>query len=92
MGALLDSTCEAVIPAWRVTPEEKGRMGAALSRALVLWFPYEIPEKWVALVVIAGVGLEIAAKRKDPQTGKYLPRHFAKPPKPTGDADSAPAH
>jgi hypothetical protein len=46
----------------------------------VLWFPDQIiPPKYMALLVIAGVSMEIVQKRRDPATGELRPRHHAKP-------------
>jgi hypothetical protein len=71
---LIDSGCTAIIPAWRVTPLEVSKLSTACSKALMLWFPdMIIPPKYMALLVIVGVGFEIAQARKDPSTGRYRP-------------------
>jgi hypothetical protein len=85
--AVLGSTFEVVAPAWAVTDPEKSKLAKALGVAVALWFPGEIPEKWVALIVVAGAGFEIVAARRDPATGKLKPRFHEKPASPaSGDA------
>ena len=71
---LLDSGCTAIVPAWHVSPVEVSKLSTACSKALMLWFPdMIIPPKYMALLVIIGVGFEIAQARKDPATGRYRP-------------------
>jgi hypothetical protein len=71
---LIDQGCTAVVPAWQVTPHEVGRLSTACSKALLLWFPdMIIPPKYMALLVIAGVGFEIANARRDPNPGRLRP-------------------
>lgn len=77
-GAALGTVCELTCPAWNITDEEKDSFSAALGKACALWFPGDIPEKWVALIVVAGVGSKIVAARRDPATGGLKPR-FNKP-------------
>jgi hypothetical protein len=78
--AVADRGFEIIAPAWAVTTEEKTRLADAMAQALVLWFPDQpIPPKYLALLVLAGVGLEIVAARKDPVTGQLKPRTHAKP-------------
>lgn len=78
--AIVDRGFEIGAPAWAVTNEEKTRLADAMAQALVLWFPDQpIPPKYLALLVLAGVGLEIVAARKDPLTGQLKPRTHAKP-------------
>ncbi len=74
-GAALDMTCEMAVPAWEVTDDEKGKLAAALGKACALWFPGEIPEKYVALLVLAGSVGQIVAARRDPSTGRLKPRY-----------------
>ncbi len=77
-GAALGMLTDAACPAWEITKDEKTEFADALGKACALWFPGEIPEKWVALIVVAGVGGRIVAGRRDPATGGMLPR-FRKP-------------
>lgn len=77
-GAALGMITDAACPAWEINDDEKNKFADALGRACALWFPGEIPEKWVALIVVAGVGGQIVTKRRDPATGGFLPR-FRKP-------------
>lgn len=81
-------------PAWEITNDETTRLSTALGHAVALWFPNEIPEKWVALIVVAAVGAEIVGSRRDPETGRLKPRFYpakAAPDVPvsTGDAPLA---
>lgn len=95
---LIDSGCNAIIPAWQVTPPEVSKLSTACSKALMLWFPdMIIPPKYMALLVIAGVGFDIAQARKDPNTGRYRPARFPDRAPDTIDgtpatAAAAPAH
>jgi hypothetical protein len=84
--AVLGGTFEVVAPAWAVTEPEKSKLAKALGVAVALWFPGEIPEKWVALIVVAGAGFEIVAARRDPATGKLKPRFHEKPKEGSDDA------
>jgi hypothetical protein len=86
-GAAIDMACEATCPAWEVTTDEKTKFSDAIAKAANLWFPDGIPERWVALIVVAGVGGQIVAARRDPVTGKLKPRYF--PPKPEAEAPAA---
>ena len=80
-GEVIDLAAGALVPAWRITPAESGKLSGACARALMLWFPdMIIPPKYLALVVIAGVGFEIAQARKDPATGRYLPARLPEKP------------
>jgi hypothetical protein len=79
-GGVLDMTFEMTCPAWEITDDEKNNFAAALGKACALWFPGDIPEKWVALIVVAGVGGKIVAARRDPVTGGLRPRF--RPPAP----------
>lgn len=77
-GELVDVGANALVPAWRITPVESGKMAGAVARALMLWFPdMIIPPKYLALLTIAGVAFEIAQARRDPKTGGYLPTKIA---------------
>lgn len=73
-GGVLDMTFEMVAPAWEVKDDEKDKLAEALGKACALWFPGDIPEKWIALIVVAGVGGKIIAARRDPITGQLKPR------------------
>lgn len=88
--ALVDRGADAIAPAWQITSEEKAAFSGACAKALLLWFPDQIiPPKYMALLVVAGVGFEIVGKRRDPKTGELKPRHYAKPAAPA--AAPAPA-
>jgi hypothetical protein len=66
--------CDALVPAWNVTPAERGKLSGAIAKALLLWFPDQIiPPKYMALLAVAGVTFEIINARRDPQTGKLKP-------------------
>ena len=74
--AVVGQGYELFAPAWHVTPLEKSDMSDALVAALLLWFPDGlIPPKYMALLVIAGIGAKIAIARRDPVTGLLAPRH-----------------
>ncbi len=89
--AALGMVCEAVAPNWEINDSEQSKIADALGRACALWFPEEIPEKWVALIVVVGAIGEVASRRRDPATGRFKPRHkervVAEQPKkePAGD-------
>lgn len=85
-GGVLDMTCEMVVPAWEVTDDEKGKLAGALGKACALWFPGEIPERWAALIVLAGVAGQVVIARRDPATGGFKPRF-----RPAPVAESPPA-
>lgn len=95
---LIDQGCTAVVPAWKVTPHEVGRLSTACSKALMLWFPdMIIPPKYMAILVIAGVGFDIAKARRDPSTGRYPPARVPERAPDTIDgtpanSGAAPAH
>ena len=91
---VVDLGAGALVPAWRVTPAESGKMAGALARALLLWFPdMIIPPKYLALLAVAGVAFEIAQARKDPATGRYLPARLEPAETPAGNnSTTAPAH
>jgi hypothetical protein len=78
-GATLGTLTELTCPAWEITDDEKTKFADALGKACALWFPGEIPEKWVALIIVAGVGSQIVAARRDPRTGGLKPRFRPKP-------------
>jgi hypothetical protein len=86
--AILGATFNTVCPAWQVTEQEKGKLAGALAHAAQLWFPEAIPEKWVALIVVAGVGFEIIGARRDPNTGLLAPRFNVKPAPPAAPAET----
>jgi hypothetical protein len=73
-GAALGMTFELTCPAWEITDDEKDKFAVALGKACALWFPGDIPEKWIALIIVAGVGGRIVAARRDPLTGGFKPR------------------
>ena len=78
--ALVSRGFDVMAPAWNVTPVETGRIGDATADALLLWFPDQIiPPKYLALLVVAGVTMEVIDARRDPQTGQLRPRTNAKP-------------
>jgi hypothetical protein len=91
---LVDAGCNALVPAWKVSPREVSKLGTACAKALLLWFPDQIiPPKYMALLAIVGVGFEIAQARRDPRTGRYLPGQLPdQAPEQTGPAAAAPAH
>jgi hypothetical protein len=95
-GAALGTVCEMACPAWEISNEEKNDFAAALGKACALWFPGDIPEKWVALIVVAGVGSKIVAARRDPATGGLKPRFrtvtVKQTPKPTAPAPAPDPH
>lgn len=87
---VVDLGAGALVPAWKVTPAESGKMAGAIARALLLWFPdMIIPPKYLALLSIAGVAFEIAQARRD-ATGRYLPARL--PEKPAGEGAPAASH
>lgn len=91
-GELVDLGAVTFVPAWKVTPAESGKMASALARAALLWFPDAIiPPKYLALITVAGVALEIAQARKDPTSGRYLPAHPTTE-KRSGESAAAAAH
>ncbi len=75
---ILKAGADAICPAWSIEPQERGELAEALAHACALWFPLEIPEKWVALIVLAGVGFRVVERRRDPNTGKLRPMRFAR--------------
>lgn len=79
-GGVLDMSFEMTCPAWEVTDDEKDKLAAALGKACAIWFPGDIPEKWIALIVVAGVGGKIVAARRDSVTGGLRPRFRPAPP------------
>lgn len=90
---LISSGADALLPAWRITPPEVSKLSTACSKALMLWFPdMIIPPKYMALLVVAGVGFEIAQARKDPSTGRYHPARVPDRAPETIDQTPAPAH
>ena len=84
VGGVLDMSFEMACPAWEIQDDEKDKLAAALGKACALWFPNDIPEKWIALIVVAGVGGKIVAARRDPVTGGLRPRF--RPPAPAAAA------
>lgn len=91
-SAVTDRVADTFMPAWQLTPGERGSFADACANALLLWFPDQIlPPKYMALLVVAGVGLEIAQKRRDPRTGDFLPMQHAKPDKRSLETAAAPA-
>lgn len=79
---LFEQVFATVCPAWGVTFEETSRLAKATATALQLWFPDQaIPPKYFAILGVAGAAWGIAAKRRDPKTGAFLPRKLpdAKP-------------
>jgi len=88
---LVDLGAVSLVPAWKVTPAESGKLANAMARALVLWFPdMIIPPKYLALLTVAGVAFEIAQARRDPNSGRYLPAHVQE--KAAGEASQTAAH
>lgn len=90
-GEVVDLGAQSLVPAWRVTPAESGKLAGAMARALLLWFPDQIiPPKYLALLTVAGVAFEIAQARRDPASGRYFPARL--PEKPAGESAAAAAH
>ncbi len=77
---VVDVGASALVPAWRVSPEKSNKLGTAMAKAAMLWWPdMIIPPKYLALITIAGVVFEIAQDNKDPATGRYRPARLAEP-------------
>lgn len=92
-GEFVDLGANALVPAWRVTPVESGKLAGAMARALLLWFPdMIIPPKYLALLTVAGVAFEIAQARRDPQTGQYRPGKLPAAAESARESTAAPAH
>jgi len=88
-GELVDLGAVSLVPAWRVTPAESGKLAGAMAEALLLWFPDNIiPPKYLALLTVAGVAFEIAQARRD-SNGRYLP---ARVQEKAGEASQTAAH
>jgi hypothetical protein len=85
-GAALGMSFELACPAWEITNVEKDQFADALGKACALWFPGDIPEKWIALIIVAGVGGRIVAARRDPTTGGLRPRFKQPIPQPAAAA------
>lgn len=91
-SAITDRVADTFMPRWQISPSERGSFADACANALLLWFPDQIlPPKYMALLVVAGVGLEIAQKRRDPRTGEFMPMQHAKPEKRPIEPAAAPA-
>jgi len=91
--AVIDRGSSVLCPAWNITADEKGSLSSACAEALALWFPDQvIPPKYMALLVVAGVTLEIIDKRRDPKTGELMPRvHEPKKPNSAAVVEQRPA-
>lgn len=76
-------------PAWHLDPAKHAALAKSGAYALALWFPHELPPKYVALVGVAGVAWSIAQDNRDPRTGAYKPRHVTKPSSDAGDPAAA---
>lgn len=77
--ALVDRGFASGAPAWTVTPDQKKNLASAVATAVTLWFPGEIPPKYLALLVVAHAAYEIVDAQRDPATGKIKPARNAKP-------------
>ncbi len=90
--AVIARGADALVPAWNVTDQEKTSLADACAQALLLWFPDQlIPPKYMALLVVAGVTLEIVDARRDPKTGALRPRVYEPPKQPAAVVAPAPA-
>jgi hypothetical protein len=86
--AIVGQGAELFVPNWHVTTTEKTDLADALVQALMLWFPDGlIPPKYMALLVVFGIGAKIAFARRD-DSGALLPRHATA----TAPATTATAH
>jgi hypothetical protein len=76
---LVDLLHSNLAPNWRLVPEKHAALAKSGALALALWFPHELPPKYVALVAVAGCVWAVAQDNKNPVTGEYQPRHAPQP-------------
>lgn len=74
---IINSATGALLPAWSIAPDKKHRLAGALAQAALLWFPDGlIPPKYLALLTIAGITVEIINDNRDPKTGALRPARY----------------
>jgi hypothetical protein len=74
-------------PNWKLDPAKQAALARSASVALVLWFPHEIPPKYVALIGVAAATWAVVQDNKNPLTGELQPR-FAPQTAPPGAPDA----
>jgi hypothetical protein len=73
---IVSKAADIVVPAWRISADERKALSSSIALALAAWFPdHQLPPKYVALLGVAGSLYAIVDARRDPETGKLLPRH-----------------
>ncbi len=77
-------------PNWRVEPDKQAALAKSGALALALWFPHEIPPKYLALLAVGGCVWAIAQDNRNSTTGKFQPR-YAPQSAPSSDAGNAAA-
>ncbi len=95
---IANTLADVIAPNWRVTREERDQVSGAFALALAAWFPDDvIPIKYLVLMNVGASIWNLAATRRDPNTGKFIPLRLAPPPDsaktatPAAPAPSGPA-
>lgn len=90
---IANTFADLIAPNWRLTALERDQVSGSLALALSTWFPDDvIPVKYLVLLNVGASFWNLAASRRDPQTGKILPMRLAPPPDSAKTADApAPA-
>lgn len=86
---LVDVLHANLAPNWRIAPEKQTALAKSGALALALWFPHELPPKYLALMAVAGCAWSIAQDNRNPQTGAYQPRYAPQTSSNAGNAAAA---
>ena len=75
---IANTLADVVAPNWRITREEREQVSGAFALALSAWFPDDvIPIKYLVLMNVGASLWNLAASRRDPNTGKFIPLRLA---------------
>lgn len=77
---IANTLADVIAPNWRITREERDQVSGAFALALAAWFPDDvIPIKYLVLMNVGASLWNLAASRRDPTTGKFIPMRIAPP-------------
>ncbi len=75
---IVNTLADVVAPNWRATRDEREQVSGAFALALAAWFPDDaIPIKYLVLMNAGAAIWNLAASRRDPNTGKFIPLRIA---------------
>lgn len=77
---IANTFADVIAPNWRLSALERDQVSSSLALALAAWFPDDvIPLKYLVLLNVGASVWNLAASRRDPRTGKFIPMRIAPP-------------